>query len=128
MDEAACDAQGKPFSLGFCHFDGRSGAVVSRSVMVIKDGDKWSFHPNGIPLEIEDVARYENRKKRDRLSKVDVTALLIRMGVVESFPFRFDDSESITLSWQWPVCQNTVETAIFFGRLWDLAKRSVGLK
>lgn len=56
------------------------GEPIERSVYCASQGSRWHFHQNGEPWPEEDVARYEARRKRDRMNEEALMELLARMG------------------------------------------------
>ncbi len=61
------------------HLNVWSGREEIRAVLVNQD-PKWTFYEKGLPLEFEDVARYQRRLKRERLDRQLLLHYLSAMG------------------------------------------------
>ena len=124
MDQVECNKLNRPFSMGFAYEDGRSGCVISRSVMVTKDIGNWSFDTDGAPIPEEVTEAYLRKRTADRLGPTELETLLIQMGITSSLPIKLYDDEWFELSWRWQASGDSKETSHFLTRLWELAKRS----
>jgi hypothetical protein len=66
----------------FTHFTPNSpDNPIERNVYCCNQGSRWHFEQHGTPLPEEDVARYDLKRKRDRLNEEQMMLLLQRMGV-----------------------------------------------
>jgi hypothetical protein len=54
--------------------------MIERTVQAAQQDKAWHFYAIGQPLEQEDVAAYEARRKRDRLNERSLLSLLNKLG------------------------------------------------
>jgi hypothetical protein len=66
----------------FTHSKAGSGAApVKRHVYCCSVGNRWEFRESGESLPEEDAARYNRRRKRERLDEEGMMELLVRFGI-----------------------------------------------
>jgi hypothetical protein len=70
------------FSIGahFIHRRHDGTEVIKRTVQVAREDKRWHFYAMGRPLEQENLAEYDPKRKRDRLNERSLLSLLSRLG------------------------------------------------
>ena len=71
--------------------------VRERSVMVMRDSDKWVFFEKGQLEEFEEPELYGRRLKRERLDRVALLRYLKRLGFDLNDPLFWSTAQPCTL-------------------------------
>jgi hypothetical protein len=64
----------------FIHRRHDGAEVIERTVQATQQDKRWHFYAIGRPLEEENVAEYDAKRKRDRLNERSLLSLLGRLG------------------------------------------------
>ena len=67
-------------SARFIHRRHDGTKVIERTVQASRQDKRWHFYATGRPLEEENLAEYEAKRKRDRLNEASLRSLLDRLG------------------------------------------------
>ena len=54
--------------------------MIKRTVQTAQQDKRWHFYASGRPLEEENLAEYDAKRKRDRLNEGSLLSLLDRLG------------------------------------------------
>jgi hypothetical protein len=60
---------------------GGGKCLTRRSIAAVNDGGRWVFEHYGTPFAFEDLARYEERRKRDRFTGEMLFSYLEKLGI-----------------------------------------------